>query len=152
MMLPPPRSRMCGSAAWARNNGARRLTAIMRSHSSSRISETVRSNMIPALLTRMSIPPNRSTACSTAVAIDDGDAEIRLDVGDPRVARQRVVQRLALDDRHLAPSSRKRSTMPRPIPRPPPVTSGDLSFELHRYSSQLPTGFAPVTSTVSPAM
>ena len=50
MMLPPPRSRMDGRTACVRNSGARMLIAIMRSHSSGRSSEILRSNLIPAFV------------------------------------------------------------------------------------------------------
>ena len=63
--MPPPRARMCGMAACIRMNGARRLTAMMRSQSASGTDSTVPRVMSAALLTRTSRPPNSRTANRT---------------------------------------------------------------------------------------
>ena len=73
-------------------------------------------------------------------------------MGDPRVARERVVQLPALRDHDVSPFLQEAVDDAAADPAAAAGHQRDLSFELHRHSSQLPTGFAPVTSTVSPAM
>ena len=81
------------------------------------------------------------------------DAEIGFDVRDPRMAVQRVVQRLALDDRNGSALLEEAVDDAAAYPASAAGHQRDLSLQLlHHVSSQLPTGLAPVTSTVSPAM
>jgi hypothetical protein len=125
-MIPPPRRRICGSAAWARDRGARRLMAIIRSHSSGWISETLRSNMIPALLTRTSMPPNCWAACSTTREIADESLTSGLDAEHPWVLLQFRVQLPALDDRHLGAFFKEAIDNSSAYPLSPPVTRAIL--------------------------
>ena len=65
MIRPVPRSSMCSSAAWDMKNAPDRLTARTLSQSSSVILSTVLSEVMPALLTRMSRRPWWSmTSCT----------------------------------------------------------------------------------------
>ena len=61
MMRPVPRSTMCSSAAFDRKNAPDRFTSRTLCQSSSLILKTVLSTVMPALLTRMSSRPWRSS-------------------------------------------------------------------------------------------
>ncbi len=62
---PAPRSAMTGTAYLEARNAVRRLMSSARSQASSVVSTTVPSAARPMLLTRMSTPPNASTAART---------------------------------------------------------------------------------------
>ena len=62
MIFPRLRSIIAGASAWASRNGARRLTARVRSQSSARVSMRDCGWENAALLTRMSIAPKWSRA------------------------------------------------------------------------------------------
>ena len=73
MRPPPPRSTMWRAAARLHTNVPFRLTDMTRSHSFSSRSTTGTRSLpprAPALLTRMSILPNASTACCMAASTD----------------------------------------------------------------------------------
>jgi hypothetical protein len=74
-------------------------------------------------------------------------------MSDLRVAFQRIVQRLALDDRHPRAFLDEAVDYAAAYPAPTAGHQSEFPIQLHcGASSQLPTGLAPVTSTVSPAM
>ena len=78
------------------------------------------------------------------------DAEIGLDVSDPRMAVQRVVQRLALDDRDGRPFLEEAVDDAAAYPTSAAGHQRNLAF-----SCTVPLAtdrLGPVTSTVSPAM
>src|SRR6478736_2259708 len=56
----------CGRQTWAHRNVPRTLTCCIRSKRFIGVSSAPRSQIALALLTRMSMPPKRSTACATA--------------------------------------------------------------------------------------
>ena len=70
----------------------------------------------------------------------------------PRVACEGVVQLPALRDHDMRAFLEEAVDDAATYPAPAAGHQRDLPFELHRSPSHLPTGFAPVTSTVSPAM
>ena len=75
---PSPRSIMCGSTAWQQRTGPRTFTRITRSQRLSGISQSRPGNMMPALLMRMSIRPNSSSAARTiAVTLSSSVTSVR---------------------------------------------------------------------------
>jgi hypothetical protein len=73
LMIRPPAD-MCRTAACTATNGARTLTATVWSKSSRDSSSSGPSRPMPALLTRMSSPPNSLTVFSTVSATAVGSA------------------------------------------------------------------------------
>ena len=65
MMVPPPRRRRCGMPAFAQRMYPRSFPLIASTKASSGKSTNAPKAEAPALLTRMSMPPNRSAACAT---------------------------------------------------------------------------------------
>ncbi len=66
MMVPPPWSIISGATALEQSQGPLRLTRIVRSQSASVVSSTGLAMWTPALLTRMSTRPSRSTVVRTS--------------------------------------------------------------------------------------
>ena len=68
LMIVPLRFRKSGSAALMPSHAPFRLTVRVRSQSASSVDSTVPRELIPALLTRTSSPPQRSSIVATALA------------------------------------------------------------------------------------
>ncbi len=66
MMKPPPRARMCGSAAWHALKTPVRFVSMSSVHCAGVIDATSTKMPMPALLMRMSRPPKRATVASIA--------------------------------------------------------------------------------------
>ena len=107
------------------------------SHSSSLMLTSIRSRRMPALLTRMSSRPKvvdrlldhalGALEVGDVVAVRDGLAADRLDLGDDLLRRRRVgalagERPAEVVDDDLRARARQRERVPRPIPRPAPVT------------------------------
>src|SRR5882672_6036045 len=133
-IVPSIRSRrMTAAASWMRKNGARRLTAIMRSNRSGVVSEMVPRSVIPAALTNMSIRPKaRSAAAMTARAWPRSPRSAR--TNSPRQPARSRSAATALPRAMLrpqiampaAPRAANRRAIASPIPCVPPVTTAIL--------------------------
>src|SRR4051794_20964689 len=122
--LPPPRSRIAGTTAWAARKNAVRLTSSTRSHSARVISVTgfVSAGM-PALLWKTSRPPKRSTAVWTTRATSASSVTSAPTASAPSPS-QRCASRSTATT--LAPASANRRAVARPMPEPAPVTTATL--------------------------
>src|SRR6516165_568127 len=128
MAPPPPRARICGSTAWMPLKAPVRLTASTRSQSSVVISAIIRRTVVPAPLTRMSMPPqasvmpsvNLAKASRSATSIAcDAAWSLRL-VISAATASAAAASRSRTATR--APAAVKARQVAAPIPLPPPVT------------------------------
>src|SRR5712692_3237225 len=118
---------------------------MVRSQSSSLVSSTDFVNMTPALLTRMSTRPKRSTVARTSsLTSPDDDTSARTESASPPPflmesttawASRSLPTQLTVT---FAPSAAKRSAMALPMPRDEPVT--------------IPTLFASLLSLMSPLL
>ncbi|CAM5697174.1 hypothetical protein SVIOM74S_03300 [Streptomyces violarus] len=120
---------MPGPKRWPSRNGASRLTAIVRSQTSSVSSSIGGRTLIPALLTRMSGSPKASTARSAAVRTPSRVLRSALTqaarqpsaVSSSTVAISPASPRATTTT--LAPARARARVMARPMPELPPVTT-----------------------------
>ena len=131
MTEPEPFSTMRGETARVIRNTPFRLTSSTASQSASLILWSMASFVMPALLTSTSIAPDsaaiRSTAAFTA-AESVTSTTAPFTAGN---AASRAANSLSFTSRaqtRFAPSRANVSTMPRPMPRAPPVTTHTLPF------------------------
>ena len=130
MIRPLPRASMCSRAAWATKKAPDRLIEMTRSQSSSPILATVRSMVIPALLTRMSRRPCWSMTSRTTrrqssgspmfpwcTVIVPGYSAFMVSVNFSAASCWRQYPAAT-----CAPSCASRWLMAAPMPRVPPVT------------------------------
>src|SRR2546426_765796 len=125
MIVPPPRSTICGAIAAVSRNGALTLTAKVSSKVASGSSCVGPPGKTPALLTRMS----RSAARSASARTSSGDlrsartnsasppfASIAATTSAPRASLRPLIST-------RAPSRASASAVARPMPEVPPVTN-----------------------------
>src|SRR5262249_33168709 len=155
MITPPPRRRMADTAAWLNRNRPFTLTASTRSSSASSISVTgLLTWATPALLTRMSSPPNAASVACSAASI----SALRATSHASAIAPLRISAAAALaasaftsSTATRAPSRAKVSAMHRPMPEPAPVTMAALSLRRMFASPPQPEGSAPAEAVLGPA-
>ena len=102
----------------------------VRSISSSVTSCSGPINAIPALLTRMSSPPNSAAVCSTA-ALTSAMSALSARIASARrpsawicaTTASRLVRGADVGDRHIRAFARERQAIAAPMPRLPPVTN-----------------------------
>ena len=151
LTMTPPRRSISGSTARDIENTPRQFTPTTRSQSSSVLSSTVRSTQTPALLTSTATGPLASFATATTLWAAAGSATSAVthctSAGRSagRAPRPQVVT--------ASPPARSRSTMARPIPRLPPVTTVDrrltpvtlVTGACEFRSDNYPNGWTPPT-------
>ena len=130
MIRPQPFAVMPGIAACMQWNGADRFSAITASHFSGGNSAIVAVCWMPALLTRMSSPPNAARVRRTSPAAPSGCIRsapscrtrhaVRGDAVHGRLDRLGRPNPFSMTS---APSRASACAMPRPIPLVDPVTS-----------------------------
>src|SRR5512132_1971200 len=128
-MLPPPLSRIAGTAARVNRKAAPRSASMTSSQASSAIFHTTASRLMPALFTRMSSRPKRATVSMTArpaaprsvpsawsaIAQRPVASTARTVAAAPSPSDRKV-------NRISAPERARSRAIARPIPRDPPVT------------------------------
>src|SRR6185295_9404528 len=143
MTEPPPRALMCAIDSCSRMNGARRFTAMIVSQRATAVCSRVPRPVSAALLTRISRPPNRSTAkrinwrqTSSLVRSPSKYSAVA-----PAAVTRRTVSTPSARSRPCTtmfdPSRAKRSAMPRPIPEVDPVTTDTLPSSVVVVSGRL---------------
>src|SRR3990172_9814805 len=132
-MAPPPRRRIAGTAASVPAITAQRLTAMVLSHRSRGASgKRGQPALMPALLCRMSRPPNVSSANATIRWMSSQRVtSVRTNAAlCPASSRSRTVSRPPPSSMSAtttaAPASARAIAVARPIPEPPPVTRATL--------------------------
>src|SRR5262245_4593587 len=116
------------AANWVSSIGPFRLTSSTRSQSSSLISRRGPSRLIPALFTRMSMPPRAATAAATACR-QPSIVPTSPGAGTSFSRGPSCASVFSTDAAELpftatrAPALRNSSTVARPTPRVPPVTN-----------------------------
>jgi hypothetical protein len=129
MTDPPPRASRCGMPILQHRNTDLRLTSWTRCHASSDVSRTEASSFgeIPALLKRMSMPPNRATV-SSYMRVTSASLVTSAWTYMPPISP--VVCSPASSARSTthtsAPSSANRTAVSRPMPLAPPVMTATL--------------------------
>ena len=144
-MRPQPLAIISGNAAFEAWNAAERLTAMTASQRSSGKSTIFATCWMPALLTRMSTPPNRSAVCANKSPDLGGLGHIGCDIGRPHPvlfgkpgAQPLDLGRIAKAVQHdVATFGRERGGDASPIPLVEPVTTAVLPFSI-----DLSTGIA----------
>src|SRR5579864_2989902 len=130
MMTPPPALRNTGTTAWQPRNTPLTLTAKARSNSSSPISSIgLLMWVVPALLTRMSRPPNADSVSATAAAKSAflvTSQAIAMALLPMARAAAFAASTLMSASVTRAPSRAKVSAMHLPMPDPAPVTRAVL--------------------------
>ena len=141
---PQPASIMWGTTAWQQWNVPVRLTSILSFQCSRVMSRNGMKLSRPALLTRMSGAPSRSTTSTTASSIRRRSvtSTFRPMARPPPASIPRAAVAAASPLRSkmatAAPSLARRSLMARPMPDAPPVTTVTRgSLQLLTYASSL---------------
>src|SRR3972149_11854164 len=141
-MTPPPRRRIAGTAASVPAMTAHRLTAMVRSHLSRGASgKRGQPAFMPALLCRMSIPPNvssvKATICSTSAqrvtSVCTNAARLPASSTSRTVSRPPASSTSAMAT--AAPACTRAMAVARPMPEPPPVTRA--TFPSRSFTSPL---------------
>src|SRR4029077_1895383 len=124
-IAPPPRFFMCGMTAWVPLKGPRRLTAMMRSQSAACIVAIVCRVIVPAALTKTSMPPSRA-AMSVARRRKAGPSATSRACPVAVMPNSAATRSAAAPSRSMpatrAPAAANPRTQAAPIPLPPPVT------------------------------
>src|SRR3954471_22312484 len=140
-ILPWRRSIIPGARAWASRKGARRLTAWTRSQCSTLHSRMLSTTAMPALLTRMSIPPQASTAAPAAAR---GPAMVAMSAvitrqRRPHASTPALASASPAASRATtatsAPASANTRQISRPMPLEAPVTSARLPVSEKRSTN-----------------
>src|SRR6516164_6805719 len=139
-MAPPPRARMWGSTARMPLKAPVRLTAMTRSQSCAPISAIIRRTVVPAPLTRMSIPPqasvmpsanltkaSRSATSSACAAAWQLRPVISAATASAAASRSRTAT--------CPPAAAKARQVAAPMPLPPPVTRATFPVKSSAISS-----------------
>src|SRR5438128_2975678 len=126
---PKPCSSMYGTTSWVTLKTLCRLTSMTAFQSACCILARLRSRVMPALLTRKSILPNRSATAAMAGWTSSGTATLPLTAiaWTPRRSSSSTADWAAsvlpeYPTATLAPCRPSSRAMARPMPRPPPVT------------------------------
>ena len=143
MIQPPPRARSAGIAARQQWNSPSRLVPIIVFQSSSVSVSTLANVPTPALLTRMSSPPNALDCGGDCLGRLVWPGDIRLDgvhgTGARDLRRGLVERPLVAPGNHdLGARLSSARAIARPIPRDPPVTSATLPEAADVLSLGLP--------------
>src|SRR3990172_4967706 len=132
-MTPPPRRRIAGTAASVPAMTAHRLTAMVLSHLSRGASgKRGQPAFMPALLCRMSTPPNVYSVKATIRSIPSQrvTSVYTNAAWPPASSRSRTVSRPPASSTSAtataAPASARAMAVARPMPEPPPVTRATL--------------------------
>ncbi len=129
MIRPQPRPAIDGPNRWPSRNGAVRLTASVRSHSSSVSSPSGGRRLTPAQLTRMSGSPKTAAASMAARQTSARSPRSALThpawqpawASSPATDASRAGSRATSTTR--APAWARADAIPSPIPELPPVTT-----------------------------
>jgi hypothetical protein len=130
MIRPQPRAAIEGPNRWPSKNGAVRLTAIVRSQSSTRSAPSGGRTLTPAQLTRMSTDPNAASASAAARATSSRNARSAATHATPEppaavsvsaATTSRTWSRATSTTR--APARASARAISCPIPELPPVTT-----------------------------
>ena len=137
IIFPLPCSTITRPAAWESRKTAFKFTCITSSQSRSLNSRTGVRRMMPALLTRISRPPNSATTRATNSFRSLACASSKLTLSE-RKRRPRARTRVAVFSSEplpnpaiSAPASAKATAIACPKPRPAPVTRATLSSSLN---------------------
>ncbi len=150
MIRPQPREAIEGPNRWPSRNGAVRLTAMVRSQSSTLSDGSGGRRLMPAQLTRMSGGPKSPSASSAARETSAREARSALThAASPPAARipsaaqpRRSGSRATSTTR--APARASAVAIPAPIPELPPVTTAT------RPASENSSSTKPVTARAAP--
>ena len=147
MIRPQPRAAIAGPNRWPSRNGAVRLTAMVRSQSSTLSDGSGGRRLTPAQLTRMSGAPNAAAASSAARATAARDGQVRADPGHPsrppRAARPPPPPAAPRPARPAPPAPRPSASaraIASPIPELPPVTTATRPASENSSSRYAVTG------------
>src|SRR6516165_6903583 len=140
-MAPPPRARMWGTTARMPLKAPVRLTAMTRSQSCAPISAIIRRTVVPAPLTRMSIPPqasvmpsaNLTKASRSATSSACAAAWLLRPVISAATASAAAASRSRTAT--CAPAAAKARQVAAPMPLPPPVTRATFPVKSSAISS-----------------
>ncbi len=142
-MMPDFCAIMCLAAAWLTRNAPLRPMFTVVSHAASGSASSFPGTIFIALFTTMSMRPRSMMIVSTSrwmsadLATSATTGRLLLPSAAASLAVASAVAGSTSFTTTWAPSRAYASTISRPMPRPPPVTSATLSFNLTRFPHKL---------------